>query len=144
MRELQKHYLLKRPVQIVLKICQTLQHYFFLTIERTLIKYFEKDIVERSFKQLKGALSLHPLRVWNLQNIQSNIKICYLAYTILSLISYRVKKLEISGVEALNNLNGGYKVYLEDKNTGNVVEKVITLKAKQEQILDALNVVYKN
>ena len=112
--------------------------------KETVIKYFEKDIVERSFKQLKGALSLHPLRVWNLQNIQSNIKICYLAYTILSLISYRVKKLEISGVEALNNLNGGYKVYLEDKNTGNVVEKVITLKAKQEQILDALNVVYKN
>jgi transposase len=115
-----------------------------LNDQETVKKYFEKDIVERSFKQLKGALSLHPLRAWNLQNIQSNIKICYLAYTILSLISYKVKSLEISGVEALNILNGGYKVYLEDRNSGKVVEKIVTLKGKQEQILYALNVVYKN
>jgi len=114
-----------------------------LSDKDTVKKYFEKDIVERSFKQLKGPLALHPLRAWNLQNIQSNIKICYLAYSILSLIAYKVKPLALSGIEALNKLNGGFKVYLEDKNTNKVVEKVITLSSNQEQILNALNVVYK-
>ena len=105
-------------------------------------KYFEKDIVERSFKQLKGPLSLHPIRVWNLTNIQSHIKICYLAYAILSLLSIKVKQIGITGVEALKKLNGGYKVYLEDKESNTVLEKVITLKNVQQDILNAVGVVY--
>jgi len=105
-------------------------------------KYFEKDIVERSFKQLKGPLSLHPIRVWNLTNIQSHIKICYLGYAILSLLSIKVKQIGITGVEALKKLNGGYKVYLEDKESNTVLEKVITLKNVQQDILNAVGVVY--
>jgi len=106
-------------------------------------KYFEKDIVERSFKQLKGPLSLHPIRVWNLSNVQSHIKICYLAYAILSLLSIKVKSLGISGVEALKKLNGGYKVYLEDKDSNTVIEKIMTLRNIQDEILNAIDVVYK-
>jgi len=105
-------------------------------------KYFEKDIVERSFKKLKNPISLQPLRLSNLEHIKSHIKVCYLAYCIYSYIEYKVKALKISATEALYELNGGYKVYLEDKKSNKVIEKVVTLSKKQEQILSSLNVVY--
>lgn len=107
-------------------------------------KYFEKDVVEKSFRQLKGVLSLHPLRVSSLDHIKSHIKICYLSYCILSLIGFRVKPLEISPSKALESLNSCYKVYIEDKTSKQTWEKIVTLKAQQEQILKLLNVVYKN
>lgn len=54
--------------------------------------YFEKDIVERAFKQLKGVLDLRPVRVWLRSHIEAHVKVCYLAYAILSLLNYRVQK----------------------------------------------------
>lgn len=107
-------------------------------------KYFEKDVVEKSFRQLKGVLSLHPLRVSSLDHIKSHIKICYLSYCILSLIGFRVKPLEISPSKALESLNSCYKVYIEDKTSEQTWEKIVTLKTQQEHILKLLNVVYKN
>jgi transposase len=104
-------------------------------------KYFEKDIVERSFKKIKGAINLHPFNASKLENIKTHIKLCYLAYAILSLMDYKLKALGINGVEALNALQGGYKVYIEyDDN--NTVEKCVTIKKIQQQIVDALDVVY--
>lgn len=115
-----------------------------ITDKEVVKKYFEKDIVERSFKQLKGPLSLHPLRVLKMTHINSHIKICYLAYAILSLIGYKVKSLGISAIDALHKLGGGYKVYLENLTDNTVIEKVVTIKKIQEQILNSLFVVYKN
>jgi transposase len=48
-------------------------------------KYFDKDIIERSFKQLKGVLGLRPRRVWLKTHVEGHIKLCYLSYAILSL-----------------------------------------------------------
>ena len=105
-------------------------------------KYFDKDIVERSFKKIKGPISLHPLHVWKLENIKTHIKICYIAYAILSYMEYKIKPIGMSATEALKSLQGAYKVNIEfeDKRT---IEKVVTLKKIQQQIIDALNVVYK-
>lgn len=46
-------------------------HNTVMSDDEVVRKYFEKDIVEKCFRQLKGPLSLHPLRVSNLEHIIS-------------------------------------------------------------------------
>ena len=105
-------------------------------------KYFDKDIVERSFKKVKGAISLHPLQACKLENIKSHIKICYLAYAILSYLEFKVKPIGISASEALKLLQGAYKIQIEFEDKRNI-EKVVMLKKIQQLIIDAVGVVYK-
>lgn len=107
-------------------------------------KYFDKDVVEKSFKQLKGILGLRPIRVWLKSHVEGHIKICYLSYAILSLLEYKVKKLEISGSEALDKLKYGYMVHLKDSESNFEWSTTVTLENIQEKILDTLGVVYKN
>jgi len=98
-------------------------------------RYFDKDVVEKSFKKIKGVLSLRPIRVWLLEHIKGHIKICYLSYTILSMLHYKLKKLGISGPEAIEILKTGYKVHMRDKKTDFSWDSVVTLKKDQEEIL---------
>lgn len=107
-------------------------------------KYYEKDIVERSFKELKGVLSLRPIRVWLKEHIESHVKICYMAYAILSLFSYKIRNLEISPLSALEKLKTAYMITLEDKSFRYQWKKLITLEKIQQRIADAIGVVYKN
>lgn len=104
-------------------------------------KYFDKDIIERSFKQMKGILSLRPVRVWLKSHVEAHIKICYVAYAILSLLQFKVSGIQISAVEALDVIRPGYRVKLEDKASGFEWETLVELKKDQENIR---NVVYKN
>lgn len=104
-------------------------------------KYFDKDVVERSFKQLKGILSLRPVRVWLRSHVEAHIKICYVAYAILSLLQCEVARLDISAVEALEVIRPGYRVKLKDVASGFEWEAFVELKKVQERIR---NVVYKN
>jgi len=106
-------------------------------------KYYDKEIVERAFKQLKGVLNLRPIRMWLQNNIKSHIKICYLSYAILALMNYRLKKLGISGPDALDSLKHGYKVTLEEKNN-HTWNLIVPLEPNQKKILKKLGVVYKN
>ena len=106
-------------------------------------RYYDKDMVERAFKQLKGVLSLRPIRVWLSNHITGHIKICYLAYAILSLMNYRLKKINISGVEALESLKYGYKVTLKDLTSNHEWSTHIPLEPKQKKVLEKLGVVYK-
>ena len=107
-------------------------------------KYYEKEIIERAFRQMKGILNLRPIRVWLKEHIESHIKICYLAYAILALMNYRLKKLKISAVDALYSLKYGYKVRLFDKKNNFEWDLIVPLNPKQKNILNDLGVVYKN
>ncbi|MFM2392373.1 MAG: hypothetical protein RLZZ546_350, partial [Bacteroidota bacterium] len=51
-------------------------------------KYFDKDIVERSFKIMKQETSLHPIRFWMPSKVKAHVKICYLSMCLLSLIKF--------------------------------------------------------
>ena len=102
-------------------------------------KYYEKDIIEKSFRQIKGVLSLHPIRLKLLDRVSADVKICYLSFCILSLLKYKLRKLEISPVDALEELSSAYKVYLEDKKTKFKWQKVVTLKKSQEKIIKAID-----
>lgn len=106
-------------------------------------KYFEKDVVERSFKKIKGPIALHPMHVWKMENIKTHIKICYIAYAILSFMDYKTKPIGINATNALKSLQGAYKVHIEYEDKRKI-EKIVTLKNIQQQIIDALGVVYKN
>lgn len=114
-----------------------------LTDEEVVKMYFEKDVVERSFKKMKGALDLHPLRASNIEHIKNHIKICYLAFAILSLIEFLTKSLNISGHNVIKTLEGGYKIEIKFINSEKTITKTVTLKNIQMNILDALGVVYK-
>ena len=112
--------------------------------EEVVNRYYDKDMVERAFKQIKGVLSLRPIRVWLSNHIEGHIKICYLAYAILSLINYKLKKLNISAVEALESLRYGYKVTLKDSTSNHEWSTYVPLEPQQKKILEKLDVVYKN
>lgn len=107
-------------------------------------KYYDKEIIERAFKQMKGTLNLRPIRVWLEGHINGHILICYLAYAILALMNYKLKKQGISAVDALDSLKHGYKVRLEDKTTNHEWDLFVPLEPKQKNVLKALGVVYKN
>ena len=107
-------------------------------------KYYDKEIVERAFKQIKGILNLRPIRVWLKDHVEAHIKICYLAYAILSFMNYRLRKLNISSVDVLNSLRHGYKVNLKSIKDGIEWSLYVPLEPKQKKMLQALNVVYKN
>jgi transposase len=107
-------------------------------------KYYEKEIIERAFRQMKGILNLRLIRVWLKEHVKSHIKICYLAYAILALMNYRLKKLKTSSVEALYSLKYGYKVKLFDKKNNFEWDLIVPLNPKQKNILNSLGVVYKN
>jgi len=85
-----------------------------------LVRLFDKDLVEKAFRSLKGVVRLQPIRHWLSQRVVAHVFICYLAYPylLLSLLKFRLQSLDISPEAALDELNTMYKVYLKDPSTG--------------------------
>ena len=101
---------------------------------------FDKDVVERAFKTLKGVTNLRPIRHWLYKRVISHIFICYLSYLLLSILKLNLKPLNISPEEALRNLESMYKVYLSDKSKKNcTLSRTVTLSKTQEKILRAVD-----
>ena len=49
--------------------------------------YFDKDVVEKAFRCIKGITQLRPIRHWLYNRVIAHVMICYLSYTIISFIS---------------------------------------------------------
>ncbi len=113
-------------------------HNTSLSEEEVVKKYYDKDSVERAFKQMKGVLDLRPVRVWLKSHIEGHVKICYLAYAILSYLGYIMEGSDPSGSEALDLLRSGYRVYLEDSKSGFKWEKMVTQPAMRNKIMDVV------
>lgn len=64
-----------------------------------------------------------------------------MVYAILSLLEYKVSRMEISGAEAFEILSTWYEVMLNDKEGGLKWDVVAGLSKKQ---LEIRNLVYKN
>jgi transposase len=109
-----------------------------LSVSRVVKQYFEKDIVERDFRQIKGVLNLRPIRVWLKEHIEGHFRICYLAYAVLSFMEFKLKKHKMHFLEALDSLRNGYKVTLEDEINNNKWDLTVPLEPKQKQILKLL------
>jgi transposase len=101
--------------------------------------YFDKDLVEKAFRSLKGVVKLQPIRHWLSQRVVAHVFICYLAFLLLSLLRHRLKKIQMSSEEALHELKSMYKVYLKNKKNTLVLSRVVTLTKKQEKILKTVS-----
>lgn len=101
--------------------------------------YFDKDIIEKAFHNIKGIIRLQPIRHWLADRVKAHVFICYLAYLLLSLLKYRLKKINMSPIIALRELETMYKVYLRDSKGIFKISRVVTLTQKQELILKAID-----
>ena len=100
--------------------------------------YFQKDIIEKSFRTLKGITNLRPVRHWLYNRVQSHIFICYLSYLLLSILKMRLEKVQMSPEEALEELGSMYNIYFYDKKNKNRFIKTVALNKVQEKILKAV------
>ena len=102
--------------------------------------YFQdKDIVEKAFQSLKGIVKLRPIRHWLYNRVTAHVFICYLSYLLLSLLKIKLKKLGISPIEALRELDSLYKVYIRDTKKGFELTRTVALTKKQEKILEVID-----
>ena len=85
-----------------------------LTEEEMLSLYFNKDLIEKAFRSLKGITQLRPVRHWLAERVRAHVFLCYLAYLLLSLLRYHLRDTDYTPESALNELNTMYKVYLRD------------------------------
>ena len=110
-----------------------------LTAGEIVRMYFDKDLVEKAFQSLKGIIRVRPIRHWLYNRVTSHVFICYLSYLLLSLLRMRIRKLGISPVDALRELDSMYKVYMHDEKKGFKITRVVALTKKQERILKAVD-----
>ena len=101
--------------------------------------YFDKDLIEKAFRSLKGVVKLRPIRHWLNNRVIAHVLICFLAYLLLSLLKYRLRKIDMSPTEALQHIDSVYKVYLKDKNNNLKFTRIVTLNKKQEEILKTID-----
>jgi hypothetical protein len=106
---------------------------------RMLSLYFNKDIVEKAFRSLKGITQLRPVRHWLTERVRAHVFICYLAYLLLSLLQYRLRTTEFTAESALLELATMYKVYLRDSKRLFKLSRVVALTKRQETILKTLD-----
>lgn len=119
--------------------------YSFLFTTRKLSKeemvrlYFDKDVVEKAFRCLKGITQLRPIRHWLYDRVVAHVMICYLSYVLLSALKQYLIKLNLSPEKALQNLDSMYKVYMKDTKKNFKVSRIVTLTKVQKDILKAVD-----
>lgn len=109
-----------------------------LSKENIIKMYFDKDLVEKAFQNIKGIVSLRPIRHWLSNRVISHVFICYLAYLLLSILKMKLKKLELTPTQALKEVDTLYKVYLKDKKKDFRLQKIVALNKIQEKIMRAV------
>jgi transposase len=107
--------------------------------DKILSLYFDKDLVEKAFRSLKGITQLRPIRHWLAERVHAHVFLCYLAYLLLSLLQYRLRKTDFTAEGALLELGTMYKVYLRDAQHRFHLSRVVALTKKQELILKAIH-----
>jgi len=107
--------------------------------QKMLSLYFDKDVVEKAFRSLKGITHLRPVRHWLAERVHAHVFLCYLAYLLLSLLQYRLRHTDFTAESALLELGTMYKVYLRDARQRFQLSRVVTLTRKQELILKTID-----
>ena len=101
--------------------------------------YFDKDVIEKAFRSIKGVVGLQPVRHWLARRVIGHVFICYLSCLLLSTLKYRLRSLSLSPEAALHTLDSMYKVYLRDCTNTFKVSRVVNLTKQQEKVLKAID-----
>ena len=103
--------------------------------------YFDKDIIEKAFRTLKGVSNLRPIRCWLKKRVKAHVFICYLSYLLLSTLKLSLKSKNImkSPEKALEDLESTYNVYLSHKKNKLKFVKTVTVSKAQEKMLKAID-----
>lgn len=109
-----------------------------LSKENIIKMYFDKDLVEKAFQTMKGVTNLRPIRHWLYNRVISHVFLCYLSYLLLTILKIKLKKLEISPLRALKEVETLYKVYLKDRKKNFEFHKIVALNKSQEKIIKAV------
>lgn len=107
--------------------------------QETVDAYFEKDVVEKTFRSLKTTLEIRPIRHWLAERVKAHVLICYIAYYLLSILEYQLRALDITAPHAIELLKTVYRIHMVDPKTKNRFVKTVTLTKEQEKILRAVN-----
>jgi transposase len=110
-----------------------------LPAEEMLSLYFNKDLVEKAFRSLKGITQLRPVRHWLAERVRAHVFLCYLAYLLLSLLRYHLRDTDFTPEKALSELATMYKVYLRDDQHRFRLWRTVPLTKNQEMILKAID-----
>jgi transposase len=98
-------------------------------------RYFEKDIIEKTFRVLKSVLGLGPVRHWLQNRVNGHLYVCYLAYLLLALLQRKLVDKDIPVLQALDELKYVYKVITKEG-----VEKLVATTKTQKKVLRLLGV----
>lgn len=107
--------------------------------EEMLSLYFNKDLIEKAFRSLKGVTHLRPVRHWLAERVRAHVFLCYLAYLLLSQLRYHLRDTDFTPERALNELSTMYKVYLRDAQHRFRLSRTVTLSKNQELILKTID-----
>jgi transposase len=110
-----------------------------LSKQEMVVLYFDKDLVEKAFRTIKGITRLQPIRHWLYNRVKAHVFICYLSYLLLSSLRSHLGKLCISPETALKELSTMYKVYMRDSKNRFKLSRVVTMSKRQEEILKAVS-----
>ena len=112
-----------------------------IPVKETVRLYFEKDIVEKAFKSLKGVSNLRPVRFWLKDRVKAHVFICYLSHMVLSLLKLNLdrKGLELSPSEGMEELETMFNVYFVDKKKKLKFARTVALSKLQEKILRSID-----
>lgn len=110
-----------------------------LTAEEMVRHYFDKDLVEKAFQSIKGIVRLRPIRHWLYNRVIGHVFICYLSYLLLSILRMRLKKINMSPVKALKELDSLYKIYMKDSEKGFELTRIVALNKLQGKILKTID-----
>lgn len=102
--------------------------------------YFQKDEIEKVFRSMKGTIELEPLRHRLRQRVASYLFTGYLAYMLLSILAYRLKRAGVSQSPegALEMLEEIEEVTF--RRGGKEFSKITRLTKEQTDVIKALGV----
>lgn len=101
--------------------------------------YYEKDLVEKAFRTLKGVTNLQPIRHWLYNRVVAHVFICYISYLILSLMKFKLKNISVSPIAAIESLQNLFSIYIKDNKNNLIITKCVAPTKLQIDIMKQIN-----
>lgn len=111
-----------------------------LSAKRVFTSYFQRDEIEKTFKCLKGELSLGPIRYQRPERIEAYTTVVFLSYMLRALVKLRLQSLDIdlSVNELVNSMDSISLVEYSYKDK--MRSKISRFTTTQEKIIKAIKI----